>query len=201
MIKPILSILIPYTLDRQSEYDGLYKRLLSLGVNTDKYNGIVEEISDFTGKYMSIGEKREMMYGYSKGLYSWQIDCDDDISDNAIELILQTIKNNPDVDCVTFEEYCLMNGQEFRSNHSLKYDDWADNFDGYDFVRTPFYKDVIRTEIAQSVPFEKIRFGEDHAWARALKPHLKTEYHIPQQLYRYIHNSKPEGFNERYGIV
>jgi hypothetical protein len=94
-----------------------------------------------------------------------------------------------------------MNGNRYTCNHSLIYDDWRDNFDGYDFVRTPFYKDVIKTEIARSVPFEHIRYGEDHAWSRALKPHLKSEIHIPEELYIYQHTSKPEEFNERYGIT
>lgn len=203
MTQLLLSILIPYTLDRQSEYDVLYNRLLSLGVNTDKYNGVVEEISDFGGREITIGEKRERMYKCANGLYSWQIDCDDDIADDSIELILKAIKENPDVDCVTFEERCQMNGQLYCANHSLRYDDWEGDGsrllpDGYHFHRTPFYKDVIKTSIAQSVPFQHIRFGEDHAWSRDLKPHLKTEVHIPKQLYYYIHEHN-QTFEERYG--
>lgn len=199
MTQPLLSILIPYTLERTKEYNYLYNRLVSLGVNTDKYKGIVEEISDFAGKEESIGSKRERMYNYANGLYSWQIDSDDDIADNSIEAILAAIKSNPDVDCITFEEHIDIDGKIQRSNHSLKYDDWHDNFDGFDYVRTPFMKDVIKTEIAKSVPIPHIRFGEDHQWAQALKPHLKTEIHIDEQLYRYIHRSSD--FNERYGII
>lgn len=212
MKKPILSILIPITPDRKESVQPLLRKI-GLGIGLYHFvddgewsyswftdDGILELRIYQDNKELTIGEKRERLYKQSSGTYSWQVDSDDDIDNNAIELILEAIKNNPDVDCITFEEYCLMNGREFRSNHSLKYEDWADNFDGYDFVRTPFYKDVIRTEIAKSVPFEKIRYGEDHAWARALKPHLKTEVHIPQQLYRYIHESLPNDFDERYGF-
>lgn len=194
--QPLLSILLPYTLDRKDEYDKLYNRLIELGVNTDKYKGIVEEISDFADKYEPIGSKRERMYNYANGLYSWQIDCDDDISDNAIELILEAIKQNPD--CITFEEHIDIDGKIQRSNHSLKYDDWANDFDGFDYVRTPFMKSVIKTEIAKSVPIPHIRFGEDHQWSQALKPHLKTEIHINEQLYKYIHRSSNP--TERYGF-
>lgn len=196
MSQVLLSILIPYTLDRQKEYDYLYNRLLFLGVNTDKYKGIVEEISDFAGKEETIGSKRDRMYHYANGLYSWQIDSDDDISDNSIELILEAIEQNPD--CITFEEYIDIDGKIQRSNHSLKYDDWANDTDGFDYVRTPFMKSVIKTEIARRVPVPHIRFGEDHQWAQALKPHLKTEFHIDQQLYKYIHRSTNP--TERYGL-
>lgn len=196
MSQVLLSILIPYTLDRQKEYDYLYNRLLFLGVNTDKYKGIVEEISDFSGKEETIGSKRERMYNYANGLYSWQIDSDDDISDNSIELILEAIKQNPD--CITFEEHIDIDGKIQRSNHSLKYDDWANDTDGYDYVRTPFMKSVIKTEIAKSVPIPHIRFGEDHQWSQALKSHLHTEIHIDEQIYKYIHRSSD--FNLRYGI-
>jgi Arc/MetJ family transcription regulator len=201
MTQPLLSILLPYTLDRKEEYDKLYNRLIELGVNTDKYKGIVEEISDFAGKYEPIGSKRERMYNYANGLYSWQIDCDDDISDNAIELILEAIKQNPD--CITFEEYVNIDGKEYKSNHSNEYVDWEGDGsslfpDGFHFHRTPFFKSVIRTELAKSIPIPHIRFGEDHQWAQALKLYLKTEVHISEPLYRYIHiSSNP---TERYGL-
>lgn len=148
---------------------------------------------------MSIGEKREVLYLNSAGLYSWQIDDDDDISPGSISKIMEALRQNPD--CITFKELCTINGKQQLSNHSLKYADWADNQDGYDYVRTPYMKDVIRTEIAKSVPVPHIRFGEDHAWSRALKPNLKTEVHIDNIVYLYQHESKPEQHNQRYGIV
>lgn len=79
-----------------------------------------------------------------------------------------------------------MNGTTYKSNHSLQYNDWEGDGskelkDGFHFHRTPFYKDVIKTEIAASVPFEKISFGEDHAWAKAIKSKLKTEIHIAER--------------------
>lgn len=199
MTQPLLSILIPYTLDRLPEYNYLYNRLLSLGVNTDKYKGVVEEISDFAGKEEPIGSKRERMYGYAKGLYSWQIDSDDDISDNAIELILEAIRSNPEIPCITFREKCMMNGIYKSSNHSIRYSQWMDNSDGFDYVRSPFYKDVIKTDIARSVPFPHIRYNEDEQWSMALYPLLTDEIHIDEELYYYIYEPK-DTHEERYGI-
>ncbi len=200
MNKPLLSILIPTTLDRFNEYNQLIKRLYSIYPNLSK-DGIVEEITDHAGKEMTIGEKREGLYKYANGIYSLQIDDDDDIADDAIGLILEAIKQEPD--CITFEEYVNIDGREYKSNHSLSYPGWVGNgeyllSDGFHFWRTPFFKSVIKTEIARSVPVPRIRWGEDNMWADELQKHLKTEVHISKQLYLYKHISSP--FNERYGI-
>jgi len=212
MSQTLLSILIPITPDRRGVSKTLYDNIyFQTGINTyflleraeeirrgKNIDNSIEVIEYMDSRELTIGEKRERLYGLANGIFAWQIDSDDNIADNAIELIIEAIKRNPD--CITFRENCMINGKYESSNFSLKYDDWADNFDGFDHVRTPFYKCVIKTEIARSVPFEHIRYGEDHAWARALKPHLQSEIHIDQELYYYIHNSKPEDHNERYGL-
>jgi hypothetical protein len=195
-MNPTLSILIPTTYDREADVN----RLLAL---IDKQRDLlpteaVEIIIKVDNKEMTIGEKRELLYKEAHGEYSWQIDSDDLIADNAIKLILEATINNPD--CITFQEHCMINGQFFSSNHSIRYDDWGENQDGFNYVRTPFMKDVIRTGIAKSVPIPFVRYAEDHLWSKALKPHLKTEVHIDKDLYFYIHNSKPEDFNSRYGL-
>jgi hypothetical protein len=194
MSQPLLSILIPTTPERQVEFDRLLDRLeiLSAGYN-------VKIISDDTGKHMTIGEKRERLYKAANGLYSWQIDSDDDIADNAIDLIIGAIKSNPEIPCITFREKCMMNGEYKTSNHSIRYDKWQDNFDGYSYTRCPFYKDVIRTDIAQSVPFPHIRYNEDEQWSMAIKPLLTAEIHIDEELYYYIYEPK-DTREERYGL-
>jgi len=213
-MKTLLSILIPITPDRKEVVKKLLnvisksETLYRMDVFNDgsdlvftRYWSLlshIEIILATDNREMTLGEKRERLYKVANGLYSWQIDSDDLISEDAIRLILNAIEKEPD--CITFQEHCEMNGKYFTSNHSLKYEDWADNFDGFDFTRTPFYKDVIRTSIARAVPFERIRYGEDIAWSRALKQYLSNEVHIDKELYYYIHNSKPEDFNIRYGI-
>lgn len=198
MSSPLLSILVPTVVGRDDAFNFLMRRIdlqkFKLG-----YNGEVEVLACKDNKEKTIGKKREELYQSANGLYSWQIDDDDDIADNAIELILKAIKENPDVDCITFRERCMMNGVYKSSNHSLKYEKWQDDFDGFDYVRTPFYKDVIRTYIAKSVPFPHIRYNEDEQWGVALKPHLKTEFHIDEELYYYIYEPK-ETHEERYGF-
>ncbi len=210
-----LSILIPSTPDRKDVCNSLLKelerqcggiydiRVYKSVENEDIFihyfhNGV--EATVYTDdKILTIGEKRERLYLMAKGGYSWQIDSDDSIAFNAIELILNAIKSNPEVDCITFRERCMMNGEYKTSNHSLKYSQWMDRSDGFDYVRSPFYKDVIRTDIAKSVPFEHIRFNEDERWSKALYPNLHTEIHINEELYYYNYEPK-ESHAERYGI-
>lgn len=211
-MKPLLSILIPTTPDRMGDIMRLYKSVsnqcgittlfldenshqIRRGYNLDK----TIELIEFTdNRELTIGEKRERLYQLASGSFSIQIDSDDDIADNAIEKILEAIKSNPEVSCVTFRENCMMNGVYKSSNHSLKYFQWMDNQDGYDYVRSPFYKDVIRTDIAKSVPFPHIRWNEDEQWSKALYPHLKDEIHIDEELYLYIYNET--NHTERYGL-
>lgn len=193
MSKPLLSILIPTVVGREKEYNGLIESL------AEQYTGLeVEVYTDKDNKEKTIGRKREDLYRMANGLYSIMVDDDDRLAPNAIQLILGAIKSNPEIPVITFKERCMMNGEYKSSNHSIKYEKWQDNFDGYDYVRSPFYKDVIRTDIAKSVPFPYIRYNEDEQWSMALRPHLKTEYHIDKEIYYYLYNET--NHNERYGI-
>ena len=216
MSQPLLSILIPTVVGREEQMDAISMRVI--GQLTEEATGLealfgdvvkggrivfgnVELIHLKDNKELTIGEKRELLYKEAWGLYSWQLDDDDDISDNALKLILGGIDLNPDV--ITFEEHIDIDGKIEMSNHSLSYGDWEGEggkelWDGFHYHRTPFFKSVIKTEIAKSVPIPHIRFGEDHQWAQVLKPHLQTEFHINEQLYKYIHRSSNP--TERYGL-
>jgi hypothetical protein len=211
-----LSILIPTVNERKADLERLLTRLIGMAnlCYPDEYMGFLSgdrspSFHGIKGKFleiiycpddreMTIGEKRELLYKRANGLYSLQVDDDDDLTDEAIPLIVKAMIGEPDV--ITYLEHCSINGKQYLSNHSLQYPDWADNFDGYDFVRTPYMKDVIKTSIARSVPIDHVRYSEDHQWSRALKPFLKTEVHIDQVIYLYQHNSKPEDHARRYGL-
>lgn len=198
-MKPLLSILIPTVFGREQQFNFLLGKIMSYEGSRLIHIGTIKD-----NKEITIGEKREQLYKKAEGLFSWQIDDDDDIAPNAIQLILEAIKSNPDVDCITFQENCMMNGKYYKSNHSLQYSSWYGDgshllHDGFHFHRTPFYKDVIKTEIAKSVPFKHIRYGEDHLWSIDLYSHLKTEHHIDEELYYYIYEPKDTN-EERYGL-
>lgn len=218
MAKVKLSILIPITPERFETVQPLLSLLgYTIGLSNFMNHGTwikrwaneetyeTELVIYNDNKEITLGEKREALYREANGLYSFQIDSDDSIAPDAIEKILAAINENPDVDAISFEERCLINDVEYRSRFSNEYADWEGEgnvllSDGFHFHRTIFYKCVVKTELAKQVPFKWVRFGEDHEWAKDLKPLIQTEYHIPEQLYHYIHNSKPQDFNERYGF-
>lgn len=200
----LLSILIPTVVGREETLDSFMVKHFSDNVSELFYGDYVikgenmEVIISKDAKEITIGEKREQLYKKSRGLFSWQIDDDDDIAPNAIKLILNAIRSNPEIPCITFREKCMINGVYKSSNHSIKYHNWEDNADGFDYVRSPFYKDVIRTDIAKKVPFEHIRWNEDERFSYALKPWLTDEIHIDEELYYYIYNETNP--IERYGL-
>lgn len=197
MRNTLLSIQFPYTTERQKDLDRLVSEIVRQ-IDENGYHDLVCMEFDDRGKEISIGEKRNDLYQRAYGKFVVQWDSDDWIHPHGLKLIIEALQDNSDVDCCTYEEHIDMDGKIQRSNHSLKYDDWHDVYDGYDYVRTPFMKSVIKTEIAKSVPVPFIRYSEDYQWAKALKEKLKTEIHIDKQIYRYIHKSTNE--IERYGL-
>lgn len=207
MTTPLLSILIPTVVGREEQLNRLLLRIGCLtnwpewAERSSLNDHRVEVVIKKDNKEMTIGEKREKLYQMAQGMYVWQIDDDDDISDDAISEILSVVRYEPD--CITFEEHIDIDGVIERSNHSRNYGGWEGQggkelWDGFHYHRTPFFKSVIKTDIAKSVPVPHERWGEDDLWSQALKPHLRNEIHIDSQLYRYIHRSS--NFNERYGI-
>ena len=199
-MQPLLTIQIPYTEERTQETIKLKNEFLRQAELT---NGAIELYIDGRGREVSIGQKRTDMYQKSTGLFTVQWDSDDWISDDGLLKIVQAIRSNPTVDCVTYQEYVHINGVNYTSRHSIEYLDWEGDGntqfpDGFNFHRTPYMKDVIRTEIAKSVPVPDSRFGEDHAWSKLIKPLLKTETHIPEEIYHYIYITN-QTFEERYG--
>lgn len=202
-MQPLLTIQIPFTEERRFETEKLMGEFQSQCKEYNLFNGEVELYVDGRGREVPIGQKRTDMYQKANGLFVVQWDSDDWISEHGIATILMAIKQNPNVDCITYEEYVHINGVNYTSNHSIEYSDWEGEGntefpDGFNFHRTPYMKDVIRTEIAKSVPVPDLRWSEDYEWSKLIKPLLKTETHLQEEIYHYIYISN-QTFEERYG--
>jgi hypothetical protein len=192
----ILSILIPTVEERKEQFHQLLTFIQSQ-IHDHHLHDLVEVLFLRDNKEMTIGEKRNKLYKMANGDYSWMIDDDDWIHYEAIPYIVDELKNQPD--CVGFKELCIFDGKRVESsNFSIKYPGWLDNYDGFNHVRTPFFKTPIKTRICLQVPVPHSRFGEDHEFASMIHPLLRSEAYIDQFIYIYQHNSSPH--NQRYGI-
>lgn len=196
MIK-LLTICIPSVLGREKQFNELVKYLAS-----ESNPELTEIIHEVDNKEMTIGAKRNKLHQRAAGLFTMTIDDDDWLMGGSISKIENIIKENSDsIDCIGYKELCIFNGKKVESSaFSLRYHDWDDNVDGFNHVRTPFFKTPIRTDIVKDTLVEDSRFGEDHAFARAIKPKLRTEYFMDEFVYIYRHNDEGQGHNERYGI-
>lgn len=150
---------------------------------------------------MSIGVKRQHLLDSAKGEYCVMVDDDDMIHHEYINRVLQALQSKPD--CVGYLERVLLDGKKQIACHSDRWKEWKTKHEGYDYVRTIFYKDVIRTSIAKQIGFKDLRYGEDHDFSVRLKQSglLKTEVFINEIMYYYTYNSiSPKEHAERYGI-
>lgn len=216
MTQPILlSILIPTVVGREEK---LKKLLSSLSGNIShdsleevmqhkQYELIfmitqdVEVIIICDDKNMTVGEKRNKLYRMANGAYSFMPDDDDSVAGDFINKVLTAIQSSPD--CVTYWEHCTIDNNIYKSRHSIEYPSWYGDgsrllHDGFHYHRNCYFKDVIKTSIAQQVKVPEIRWNEDEQFAIALAPLLHTENHIPEFMYYY--DTKSENPIEKYGL-
>ena len=182
-----LSILIP-TLPNRLElfYLPLIKILLK---QIEPYNNI-ELISLFDNKKRTIGRKRQNMIDIIQGEYVCFIDDDDRISDDYIKLIMDTLDNNPNTDCVVFwscinqpnmEDKIVKFGFEERNN-------------------LPCHVHVWKSSIVKKYEYKNINHGEDHDWINRAKNDIHHLSKIDKILYyydaRYNTTSETVGLSE-----
>lgn len=198
----LLSILIPTIDGRETAVRRLMGALVEQ-LRKDGYMSLVDLQYDQDNKEVSIGKKRDRMYKAALGKYSWQIDDDDWFNPKIFRKAFPELLKHPDTDCVGFQEECSFDnkGKKQLACHSNIFSHWDSNVNGYDHVRTIFYKDIIRTEIAQTIGLADLRYGEDSEFSKRLKASglLKKEFFINEIMYYYHCNTKIP-HNLKYGI-
>ena len=185
-----LSILIATVKGREDLLMQLYKKIMNQ-VDSD-----IQVLISSDSKEVSIGVKRQSLLESACGDHICFIDDDDDIPDYYIQEILTAIKSEPD--CVGFLIHCLINGIERMAVGSLKYTEWKDKTDGYDYVRSPYHKNPVRRVLALETGFKNLRYAEDHDYSKRLLPLLKSEIFINRVMYHYRYKTEPH--NTKYGI-
>ena len=142
-------------------------------------------------RQMSIGEKRNWLLSMAKGEYVVFIDDDDEVSDMYVDELLKGCESGADVVCFNVM-YCPVVGEPMPVIYSKDYEDTTEK-DHY--RRVPNHLMCFNRELALSVMFKEVNFGEDYDFAQRMKPLIKTEHRIKKVLYNYrysFENSESE---------
>jgi glycosyltransferase involved in cell wall biosynthesis len=157
----------------------------------------VEILFERDNKEMSVGAKRQKLLERATGEYVVFCDDDDRIAKDYVYQILKALESNPDA--VGFHIHCS-GCDGVTASASNRWDDWAENKGGFDYVRTPYQKTPIKREIALRIGYPDMRFGEDYFYSKRLKESklIQTEVYIPKVLYYY--QFKYEDPTTKYGL-
>lgn len=146
----------------------------------------------------SISEKRNVLLRAARGQFVCFMDDDDGIANDYIDQLLQAVKKNPSVDCVSFNQFCSLDGEPMNVEFGIGNPHgqlWRTQ-EGMlgDIKRPPYHMCLWRREIAQSEEFRPMygangQSSEDIDWLMRLYPKVQTEYHINSPLHMYIYNS------------
>lgn len=184
----LLSVLIPTITGRESLFDAL--------LSTIPDNVPVVFCRD--NKEMSIGSKRQLLLDSCDTEYFVMVDDDDSLALDYFSTIIPFLAQKPD--CICYLED--ISGKQ-TAIHSNRFDGWGIG-NGYHYYRTPFYKDVLRTDIAKQIGFKDMRYGEDADFADRLKKSglIKNEIFIDKKMYFYAmpNTLSRHEHNKRYGI-
>ena len=193
-----LTILIATTVDRRESFNRVYDEFMRQIYGFGLSNA-VKIIFHEDNKEISIGKKRQMLLEAADTDYIVFFDSDDIAFDCYVKEIHDAIQEG--VDCVGFEIKMTTNGeQEQICCHSLSYPDWAENVDGYDYVRNVTHFNPVKRELALQVGFQDIRFGEDIIYSNQLTTLCKNEVRLHKKLFHYDFQNNIN-HNIKYGIT
>lgn len=185
---PSLTVCIPTIVGRERQFNELVRSI----------SGRVPIVMCRDNKEMSIGAKRQLLLEEVKTEYVVFVDDDDALAPDYFETILPLLEQSPD--CICYLED--INGKQV-AKHSNDFLCWGEGH-GYDYVRTPFYKDVLQTSIALEIGFSDMRYGEDEDFSRRLKASglIKNEIFIDRRMYFYRmpKSMTAQEHSNRYGI-
>lgn len=194
-----LSILIATTVDRRDMFNNLYIEFKSQ-ISQLHLSDQVEVVYIEDNKQMSIGNKRNELLKLSNGEWIVFFDSDDKPNKRYVELIYLAINNNPDIDCIGMNVKMTTNGvNPQRCCHRLRYKEWQNNINGWDFVRNITHFNPVKRELALKTGFKDLRFGEDKDYSDRLYPLLTKEFYIEEPLFDYLYTNK-QTHNIKYGI-
>ncbi len=149
----------------------------------DRYAGKEAEVVILTDdKQLTVGDKRNLLVEAAHGDYISFIDDDDMVTFDYVEELLKATCENKDV--IVFDAYRYENGQpDRRVSYDKSYG--RDYNRSQLYCRLPNHLMCFKKELAASVTFPEISFGEDAEWARRILPKIQTQHRIYKVLYEY----------------
>jgi hypothetical protein len=176
----MLSILICSLTERQKKLEALLNALEL------QRNSMVDIDVLVDNREMSIGKKRSILLSRAKRKYAAFIDDDDMVDNGYVGLILSAIQSGNFPDCIGIVGQMVggpSNGWTFR--HSITVGRWFRDKHRHIYFRTPNHLNPIKAEIASSIGFPDISWGEDKAFSDNVRGLLKTEEFIEHPIYFY----------------
>lgn len=184
-IEPILSILVP-SIPRRVESGRLQKLLEVLEhYAADKP---VEVLCLIDNKTRSIGLKRQALLDIARGKFVAFVDDDDTVSEDYVDRILACAAENPDADCIVFDQHAILNNDAPRLiRHGVEFENTELNETGA--TRKPWHVMAYARRIAQKCFFPDASYGEDWYWVRQAYPLIKKQARIDAVLHAYHFSS------------
>ena len=151
----------------------------------------VEILSLMDNKSLHIWEKRNKLMGIARGSHLTWLDDDDDVDAEYVKKLTETIETNPDVDVISFDQMCYLNGVEAKvfakmgnPHEDVRPD--PNNPTRYgDTLRPPYHWCCWKTSLAASESFrasfshgDKGQSTEDIDWLTRLYPKVEESVYL-----------------------
>lgn len=179
----LIEILIPTLQERASKFAFIHSKLTAQAI------GLPIKISWLMdNRERSIGAKRNELLQNARAKYACFVDDDDDVTDNYIQWLYKAALS--DKDCASLAGHITFDGLGLRTFiHSIQYNHY---FEDVHYYRPPNHLNLIKTEISKQFLFADKSMGEDTDWAMdiANEKALKTEFAIPEVIYKYKYITK-----------
>ena len=142
----------------------------------------------------SISSKRNNLLHLAKGEYLCFIDDDDSVSEDFVESVTTAIKINPNVDCITYDQSCIVDDRQFTVSfglgHPITSEDYMLSQKEKNFFVGLLITCVLNRKLRKRHLFSNSKDNrgksvEDIDWLLRLYPYLNNEYKIPKNLTSY----------------
>jgi len=190
-----LTIGIPSIPERMSNYlSPFYKKLMDqIGDSKD-----IEVISLMDNKVMSIGRKKNILFSLAQGKYTCVIDDDDDVVDDFIETLRNSITRDLDVDVICYNQEAIVDGKKWivrtnlDHNKIIPFDQLQKDTSGNPIPcnRPPWQWCAWRTDFIKQISFENISWGEDAVFIAEASTRAKTQLVLDKIMCKYKWDSQ-----------